>query len=169
MDTLHHVNNQKCFVSTLSRLRESSKEAVVSADEKILNPYAKYMHVNRPVQEKFEKILKNTYNTAHAELILLCGSVGDGKSHMLSYFKTKHPEMMEKFYVHNDSTASLFINESAAYTLKTLMEDFSDDKILDSKRKVILAINLGTLSNFLEADTEKNLRNSEDMWKTWEY
>ena len=34
------------------------------------------------------------------------------------------------------------------------MEDFTDDKISSSSKKVILAINLGTLSNFIEEDVD---------------
>ena len=147
-------NDYDCFVSTLARLKESSKDAVVSADSKSIDEYTMYMHVNRPVQDKFVSILQGTYNTDHAELILLCGSVGDGKSHMLSYCKSKYPDMMGKFYVHNDSTASLYVDKPASYTLKEIMEDFTDEKIECSNKKVILAINLGTLSNFLEEDTD---------------
>lgn len=154
MDGSEKTMKQECFVNTLSRLRESSKTAVVSAD--FSDPYTMYMHVNRPVQEKFVSVLKNTYNTNHSELILLCGSVGDGKSHMLSYCKQTYPEMMEPFYVHNDSTASLYIDKPASYTLMKIMDAFTDKNIETSNSKVILAINLGTLSNFLEADTENN-------------
>ena len=50
-------DNQECFVSTLSRLRESSKDAVVSADSSFEDPYTMYMHVDRPVQDKFVSIL----------------------------------------------------------------------------------------------------------------
>ena len=147
-------DNQECFVSTLSRLRESSKDAVVSADSSFEDPYTMYMHVDRPVQDKFVSILKETFESNQAELILLCGSVGDGKSHMLSYCKAVYPKMMSKFYVHNDSTASLYIDKPASYTLMEIMEDFSDNKIEQSDSKVILAINLGTLNNFLEADED---------------
>lgn len=154
MDIRLKADNQNCFVSTLSRLRESSKDAVVSADSSSIDAYTMYMHVDRPVQDKFVSILKETFESNEAELILLCGSVGDGKSHMLSYCKTVYPEMMEKFYVHNDSTASLYIDKPAFYTLIEIMEDFADDKIEQSGSKVILAINLGTLNNFLEADKE---------------
>ena len=147
-------SNQKCFVSTLARLRESSKDAVISADANTLDPYTKYMHIERPVQEKFISILEKSYNTDHAELILLCGSVGDGKSHMLSYCKTMFPEKMSRFYVHNDSTASFYIDKPASYTLMSIMEDFADDRIEYSKKKVILAINLGTLSNFIDSDID---------------
>lgn len=142
--------NNKCFVGTLGKLRESSKDAVVSAD--FSDEYTLYMHVDRPVQDAFVSILEETYNTEHSELILLCGSVGDGKSHMLSYCSNKYPEMMSRFYVHNDSTASLYVDKPASYTLMELMEDFTDEKIDSSNKKVILAINLGTLNNFLEED-----------------
>lgn len=154
MDAQNFSDNQSCFISTLARLRESSKDAVVSADVSFTDPYTMYMHVDRPVQDKFVSILKETYETDHAELILLCGSVGDGKSHMLSYCKAEYPQMMEKFYVHNDSTASLYIDKPASYTLMKIMEDFMDEKLATSKSKVILAINLGTLSNFLEDDVD---------------
>ena len=152
MEAQNVSNNQKCFVSMLSRLRESSKEAVVSSDADFNDPYTMYMHVDRPVQDRFLSILNETYNSEQSELILLCGSVGDGKSHMLSYCKSMYPDKMDKFYVHNDSTASLYVDKPASYTLKQVLEDFSDDRIEKSNGKVILAINLGTLSNFLEAD-----------------
>lgn len=151
MNEMNQTNN-RCLVSTLVRLRESSKSAVVSAD--FSDQYTRYMHVNRPVQDKFISIIEKTYNTNKAELILLCGSVGDGKSHMLSYCKAIYSEMMSKFYIHNDSTASLYIDKPASFTLMKIMEDFADENLEYSKRKVILAINLGTLSNFLEEDKE---------------
>lgn len=147
-------NTQTCFVSTLARLRVSSKDAVVSADANTVDPYTRYMHVERPVQEEFVSIVNKAAETDHAELILLCGSVGDGKSHMLSYCKAEYPDKMNKFYIHNDSTASFYVDKPASYTLLKIMDDFSDDKIEDSKKKVILAINLGTLSNFLDSDVE---------------
>lgn len=145
-------NNQKCLISTLMKLRESSKDAVVSAD--YIDDFALYMHVDRPVQEKFERQLKESALSDHAELILLCGNVGDGKSHILQMCKYKYPDYMEKFYVHNDSTASLYTNKSASFTLNEVLDDFSDLKIEYSKKKVILAINLGILSNFIDEDIE---------------
>lgn len=141
---------QKCFMSTLARLKESSNDAVVSAD--FTDPYMIYMHVDRPVQEEFTTVLKEANESNEAELILLCGSVGDGKSHILSYCRSLYPEMMKQFYVHNDSTASLYSDKPASYTLFEILDDFSDEKIDSSNQKTIIAINLGTLNNFLEAD-----------------
>ncbi len=152
MDINIQNDEQKCLVNALSRLRESSMSAVVSAD--MADDYTMYMHVDRPVQTKFVEVLQSTYNSNHAELILLCGSVGDGKSHMLSYCNEKYQEMMSRFYVHNDSTASLYVDKPASFTLKSIMEPFCDEKINDSTDKVILAINLGTLNNFIESDTD---------------
>ena len=92
MDAQNFSNNQSCFISTLARLRESSKDAVVSADASFTDPYTLYMHVDRPVQDKCVSILEETYETDHAELILLCGSVGDGKSHDRLYLQLYDPQ-----------------------------------------------------------------------------
>ena len=54
---MESIRNQDCLISTLMRLRESSKDAVVSAD--YVDELSVYMHVDRPVQEEFEKQLKN--------------------------------------------------------------------------------------------------------------
>ena len=151
-----NVNNSKCLVSTLTKLRESSKDAVVSADS--TDAYIMYMHVDRPVQEAFVSILKKTYDSPRAQLILLCGSVGDGKSHMLSYCREVYPDMMKEFYIHNDSSASLYVDKPASYTLNELMEEFTDERLSVSTKKVILAINLGTLSNFIEADVDNRFQ-----------
>ena len=144
-------NNQACFVSTLAKLRVSSKEAVASAD--ISSPESMYMHIDRPVQDKFVSILKETFESPHAVLVLLCGSVGDGKSHLLSYCNYKYPEMMGNYTIHNDSTASLYVDKPASYTLNMLMEGFSDENISSYTGKLILAINHGILGAFLEADS----------------
>lgn len=58
MDNKLMTDNQKCFVSMLSRLRESSKDAVVSSDSNLMDSYTMYMHVDRPVQDEFVSILK---------------------------------------------------------------------------------------------------------------
>jgi len=142
----------ECFIKVLSRLKESSLEAVESS--KKLSPLTQYMHVERPVQKVFDSIIKSAVESDKAELILLCGSVGDGKSHMLSYYNDNFPEMMKAFQIHNDSTASFYINKSAIHTIREVLDDFADNRIASSRKKLILAINLGTLNNFIEADKE---------------
>jgi DNA phosphorothioation-dependent restriction protein DptF len=153
MDNYTQENTEnRCLVEMLSRLKESSLEAVESS--KRLNSLTKYMHVTRPVQKEFDNILKNASATDKAELILLCGSVGDGKSHLLSYYNDNYPELMSNYQIHNDSTASFYINKPAVYTLREVLNDFTDVNLLKSKKKLVLAINLGTLNNFIEADNE---------------
>lgn len=149
---MEKTNNQGCFISTLMRLKMSSRDAVVSPQ--FIDEYSLYMHVDRPVQKAFEAQLKKSAASGHAELILLCGSVGDGKSHMLLYYCNKYPELMEKFVIHNDSTASFYTTESAEFTLKEVLADFADDRLESTSSKMIIAINLGTLSKFLNKDTE---------------
>ena len=53
------LNNRDCFITTLARLRESSKDAVVSAN--FSDEYTLYMHVDRPVQKVFEEQLRKSY------------------------------------------------------------------------------------------------------------
>ncbi len=150
----HHKN--ECFISTLVRLKESSLEAVESS--KSLSIFKKYMHTSRKVQEEFERILFEVAQSDESELILLCGSVGDGKSHLLSYYNENYPEIMESFTIHNDSTASFYLDKPAIKSLIEVLENFSDDKLNLTKQKLILAINLGTLNNFIEGDTDNKFK-----------
>jgi DNA phosphorothioation-dependent restriction protein DptF len=155
METVMGDNSQentRCLVEMLSRLKESSLEAVESS--KKMNSLTKYMHVTRPVQKEFDNILKNASVSDKAELILLCGSVGDGKSHLLSYYNDNYPELMNNYQIHNDSTASFYINKPAIFTLREVLNDFADVNLSTSKKKLVLAINLGTLNNFIEGDND---------------
>ncbi len=150
--TLGENNKNYCFIDILSKLKESSLEAVESS--KGMNDITRYMHVDRTVQREFEKLLLQYENSSNSKLILLCGSVGDGKSHLLSYYSEKYPDIMSKFQIHNDATASLFIDKPAIHTLKVVLNDFADENLNKNNKKLILAINLGTLNNFIESDDE---------------
>mgnify|MGYP003298480280 CR=1 FL=1 len=44
------------------------------------------MHVNRDAQNELQDIILEANKAEKAQLILVCGSVGDGKSHIISYF-----------------------------------------------------------------------------------
>ena len=48
-----------------------------------------YMHVERTIQLELEKLLIDVKKDGKPSLILLCGSVGDGKSHLLAFMKEK--------------------------------------------------------------------------------
>ena len=144
---------KECLIQELSKLKESSKEAVEG-----LNTFSKfktYMHVNRNVQDELQQIILAADKEESAQLILVCGSVGDGKSHIISYFKNKHPDVIGNFTLHNDATESLEPNKTSMDTLNDVLDNFSDEKIGTSTEKLILAINLGTLNNFIDSEYGK--------------
>lgn len=144
------VINKECLIQELSRLKESSKEAVEGLNN--FSKFKKYMHIPRDAQDELEKLILNAEKQEGAQLILVCGSVGDGKSHIISYFKDKYPEIMSKFTLHNDATESLEPEMTSMDTLNEVLDNFSDDKVKTSTQKFILAINLGTLNNFIDSE-----------------
>lgn len=143
--------DKRCLVQELSRLKESSKEAVEGLGE--FTPFKRYMHIERDAQKGLEKLIIKANESNKAQLILVCGSVGDGKSHMISYLNNnkEYSDIMKNFTLHNDATESLEPNKTSMDTLNEVLDDFSDEKIEISDRKFILAINLGTLNNFIDS------------------
>ncbi|MDN9585874.1 DNA phosphorothioation-dependent restriction protein DptF, partial [Clostridioides difficile] len=139
-----------CLIDELKKLKESSKEAVENISD--FSSFKKYMHVKRQVENELLDIIKYTADSNKAELILVCGGVGDGKSHLISYLNNKYPEIMSKFIIHNDATESFEPNKTSIDTLNDVLDDFSDKKMDNSDKKLVLAINLGALSNFLESE-----------------
>ncbi|MGN1185791.1 MAG: DNA phosphorothioation-dependent restriction protein DptF, partial [Methanobrevibacter wolinii] len=143
------VNSDDNLLKELSKLKDSSKEAVESNDN--FDDFKEYMHVNRSIQNDFIKELERVQDEDSNHLIILCGSVGDGKSHLLAYLKTKKPDLYNKFTIHNDATESFDPNKSAIDTLAQVLKPFNDENFNVKNDKVILAINLGVLSKFLES------------------
>ncbi len=140
------------LIHLLSKLKESSKEAIADAQLQMGDDLKKYLHVERTVENDLKKIISLASTLEISCLILVCGNVGDGKSHLLS--KIAHEDDLEqalsKFKVHNDATESFSPDQTCIETLQHILKPFSDDNLSSSKDKWILAINLGTLSNFLE-------------------
>ncbi|MBN8203074.1 DNA phosphorothioation-dependent restriction protein DptF [Bacillus sp. NTK034] len=132
------------FVSMLEVLQSSSKESVANADS--FGRLSSYMHVKREIQMDFEKILNELKQKEKPGLLLLCGSVGDGKSHLLAYMKEKHRDLLEGFFIHNDSTESYDYDKNSLETLEKVLSPFNESGI--ASRPVIIAINLGVLHNF---------------------
>jgi DNA phosphorothioation-dependent restriction protein DptF len=132
------------FVSMLEVLQSSSKESVANADS--FGGLRNYMHVERDIQKDFEKILKELKEKENPGLLLLCGSVGDGKSHLLAYMKENHRDLLDGFFIHNDSTESYDYDKNSLETLEKVLSPFGESGNAD--RPVIIAINLGVLHNF---------------------
>lgn len=138
------------LLEELRKLRESSKYAVAQGNDSNLNEFKKYLHIERDVEKKLRNIITKASESDNAQLVLVCGNVGDGKSHILSHLHDELKDVISQFDIHNDATESHNPNETSNITLYKLLQGFKDDKIGYYKGKIILAINLGTLSKFIE-------------------
>lgn len=143
------------LLEELKKLRESSKYAVAQGTHSNLNEFKKYLHIEREVEKRLKTIISNASANDKSQLLLVCGNVGDGKSHILSHLHDELTDTISQFVIHNDATESHNPNESSNETLYKLLEGFKDINIKDSNDKIILAINLGTLSKFIEEYSEE--------------
>jgi len=138
------------LVAELKKLRESSRYAVAQGDSYDTDAFKRYMHVQRDVERELKDTIIQSRSLNNAQLILLCGNVGDGKSHILSYLHDELNGEISKFIIHNDATEAHNPSESSNETLYKLLVGFRDENLAASNDKIILAINLGTLSKFIE-------------------
>jgi DNA phosphorothioation-dependent restriction protein DptF len=138
------------LLEELKKLRESSKYAVAQGTHSNLNKFKKYLHIEREVEKKLKTIITKASENNNSQLLMICGNVGDGKSHILSHLHDELKDVISQFIIHNDATESHNPNESSNETLYKLLEGFKDERLIESKDKIILAINLGTLSKFIE-------------------
>jgi DNA phosphorothioation-dependent restriction protein DptF len=141
-----------CLINELDKLKESSFEAVENINT--FNSFKDYMHIQRDIDEELLAIIQNNKHTTSKKLILLCGNVGDGKSHLLSFFKNKYPHDMSNFKLHNDASESFSPDKTSIQTLYDVLSSFTDINLNNQllNEKIILAINLGTLTNFMESE-----------------
>ena len=141
------------LLKELSKLKDSSHESVEGYES--LSEFKQYLHVKREIQEELFNKLNEVKDKSTSQLIMLCGSVGDGKSHLLAYLNSNHSELMSNFKIHNDATESFDPYKTAIDTLANVLKAFDNDNINNSNEKLILAINLGVLNNFMESDYAK--------------
>lgn len=142
--------NSNPLLEELRKLRESSKYAVAQGASSNLDRFKRYLHIERDVESSLKNIILGASEKNTSQLILVCGNVGDGKSHVLSYLHDELKGEMLKFVIHNDATEAHNPTESSNETLYKLLAGFRDETISASNDKIILAINLGTLSKFIE-------------------
>ena len=136
------------FVDELNRLRKSSSDSIDGIGK--FNDFKKYMHVSRSAEEDLIEILHKIETSGKKSLVLLCGSAGDGKSHLLSYLKNDL-RLLDNYVVYNDATESSAPSKTAIETLNEALQGFSDENLDLPGDNFILAINLGVLSNFVES------------------
>lgn len=144
------------FIAELSKLRKLSVESVENTNS--FDDFKRYMHVLRPVETELRKLLVDVNDSNHKTLVLLCGSAGDGKSHLLSYLRNADQEhLLDSYEVYNDATESSAPQLTSIDTLSEKLAPFNDQNYTtDDGFKMILAINLGTLNNFIESEKGKN-------------
>ncbi|OPC04838.1 DNA phosphorothioation-dependent restriction protein DptF [Elizabethkingia ursingii] len=138
------------LVTELQKLKESSRYAIAQGGKYDLDDFKKYLHIEREVENRLKHIIVQSSLLNHSQLVVVCGNVGDGKSHILSYLHNEIPTEIGKFQIHNDATESHNPNESSNDTLYRILDSFKDKHIEQSNSKLILAINLGTFSKFME-------------------
>lgn len=151
-----------CLIEELKRLKESSKEAVENAE--YFDDLNKYMHVKRPVEDELLDLIKKAQQSEKPQLILVCGGVGDGKSHLLAYLNDTHPDLLNQFDIHNDATESFEPNKTSLDTLNDFLDGFSDQKLTveGNCSKLIVAINLGALNNFIDSGYQEHFTKLKD-------
>ena len=138
------------LIKELHKLKESSRYAIANGIDADIDDFKKYLHVEREVELNLKTIIEKSYEISAPQLILVCGNVGDGKSHVLSYLHSSILDKISEFQIHNDATESHNPNETSNQTLYRLLDGFKDVNIDSCSDKIILAINLGTLSKFIE-------------------
>lgn len=149
------------FTNELNRLRKSSSDSIDHVEK--FDRLKEYMHVTRTAEKDLKDVLRRVNASGKKTLVLLCGSAGDGKSHLLSFLKNSDEErLIDDYVVYNDATESSSPSMTAIQTLNNLLDQFKDSRLEMPGQNVILAINLGVLSNFIESeygDKYKILRN----------
>ena len=139
--------NESKLCHILFKLSQSSIESVQTGNG--FSEIDNYLHTERPISsELLDRMIE--IDQAGGGIILLVGSAGDGKSHLLSKVKSLGGNGWgaESFY--NDATASSSPNKTAIETLKEALRDFSDENLYGTQKKKILAINLGKLNAFID-------------------
>lgn len=150
------MNNSHPLALELQKLRESSKHSVAFGNEYNFDKFKEYLHIEREVEIILKDKIIECSKASGPKLLLVCGNVGDGKSHILSYLNKELKKEIALFdKMHNDATEAHNPNEDSKQTLFKLLENFQDSLMDQASEKIILAINLGTLSNFLEEYGDK--------------
>ena len=144
------------FVTQLSKLRKLSAESVENT--KKFDPFKEYLHVERQVEKELRELLRDINDCQGKCLVLLCGSAGDGKSHLISFLKNSDSEqLLADYEPYNDATESAEPTMTSIETLAEKLSPFNDENYCkDDGKRMIVAINLGTLNNFIDSEKSKN-------------
>lgn len=138
------------FLQVISNLSSSSKESIVNTEE--FNYFNEYLHIHRRIEDRLKEALMKLKNENNG-IIFLVGSVGDGKSHLLSYLNKNNKELFQNVYIYNDATESNNPYKTAVETLVEKLRQYEKKEI----SKMVIAINVGMLNNLSEYLISKNI------------
>ena len=119
---------------------------------KAFTNWDEYMHVDRCIEFKLKEKMDEIDN-AGGGIVLLVGSAGDGKSHLISRIKQASNWGDWSFY--NDATASSSPKKTAIDTLKEALVEYKDNNLYKTNKKLVLAINLGKLNALIDDEEFK--------------
>lgn len=119
---------------------------------KVFTNWDEYMHVDRPIETKLMEKM-DEIDKVGGGIVLLVGSAGDGKSHLISRIKQMSDWGDGSFY--NDATASSSPKKTAIDTLKEALVEYKDDNLYKTSKKLVLAINLGKLNALIDDEEFK--------------
>lgn len=150
------------FIVQLSKLRKLSAESVENTNE--FDSFKEYLHVKRHVEIEFRELLRQINSCQNKCLVLLCGSAGDGKSHLISYLRNSDSKgLLVDYEPYNDATESSEPTLTSIDTLAEKLKAFDDEHFsIEDGKKMIIAINLGTLNNFIESSKGKKFSKLHD-------
>lgn len=131
----------------LNSLSQGSTDSVQSGQS--FGELDRYLHIQRSHIENALCSRMNDIINQGGGIILLVGSAGDGKSHLISSVRNID-KYKDTFRFYNDATESYSPSRTAIDTLREVLEDFSDTNINNTSTKLVLAINIGKLNAFIE-------------------
>ena len=139
-------------VSNLSkifqRLCQGSVDSVQSGEA--LGILDSYLHIDRPIENEIKEKM-SLIQKEGGGIVLLIGSAGDGKSHIISSLKKNYTD----FNFYNDATVSYSPQKTAVETLSIALDNFNDNNINQTNQKLLLAINLGKLNALIDYEPFK--------------
>lgn len=130
------------LAKALSILSKSSPYAVSTEREQNqdhLADYKRYIYIQTDIETDFKKALLSARPN---QIILLCGSSGDGKSEILTQYSQKHKATHD---FHLDATHSFNPSQTAIHTLDHRFSEFKQ-----SNKPLVVGINVGMLGNYAE-------------------
>lgn len=134
------------FIEVMEKLKSSSSSSVANEE---FSDFNNYMHT----VSNMDGLLANIVTEAgkhKKSLVLVCGNSGDGKSHLIARLK-EQGIIDDRYEVYIDATSADKKGMKANDKLREKLLPLSDCRINDeSEKRLIIAINLGILNDFLK-------------------